>query len=168
MLSKWDHCSCGLFFMCANRDRTMYVVQVSYHWMERLTSYLILTTIVKGNTYQMTTRISWLWMETPTSTLLLWFYWLIVFECMLMSVLLVEEFIQLEWVRILSLLHFSFQFKMCLLQVVMKAHIWFQGQWCGIRSLSMLWVTGYKKQQSMCLGVYFAARAASACSEGQL
>lgn len=70
--------------MFANRDRTMYVVQVSYHWTERLTSYQTLTTIVKGNTYQMTTRISWLWMETLISTPLLWFYWLIVFECMLL------------------------------------------------------------------------------------
>lgn len=58
-------------FLCANRDRTLYTVQVSYHWMEKLTSYQTVTTIVKENTYQMTIHISWLWMVTLTSTPLL-------------------------------------------------------------------------------------------------
>lgn len=43
-----------------------------------------------------------------------------------------------------------------------------QVPWCGIRSLSMQWATGYRRQPSMYLAVCYAAQDASVCFELQL
>ncbi len=41
----------------------------------------------------------------------------------------------------------------------------FQAQWCGIKSLSMQWVTGFRRRRSMCSVRFCAVQAVSVCSE---